>query len=101
MSEEKSTNIKAAPGVYLVEASQEESSVNYGKEENKKIIKGVIVDVGTDRDHDQGGKLVATLKAGATIWFLNYVENYDWFKEDGRKYYTVLFNDVRAYEEAK
>lgn len=94
--------IKAAPGIYLIQEIKEESSIVLGKPKDRKILKGIIIDVGENRDHDQGGKMIATFKKGDTIRFLNYVENYDFFEEmdeNGKtqRYYCVLFHDARAY----
>lgn len=91
--------LKAAPGIYLVEPFKEKNKLNLGTPKERKILKGIIVDVGENRDHDQGGKLISTLKAGTTIFFLNYAEHYDEFEEEGKTYYAVLFNDARAYIE--
>jgi co-chaperonin GroES (HSP10) len=94
-------NITAAPGIYLVEPFTEETTVNTGKESEKKLLKGTIVAVGADREHDSGGKMTAVYKKGDVIRFLNYQEAYDHFKEKDAEgkyhtYYVVLFNDVRC-----
>lgn len=97
--------ITAAPGIYLVEQIKDDTSVNTGKPTEKKLLKGKIVDVGANRDHDSGGKLIATYKVGDVIRFLNYQEDYDHFEEKDENgkyhtYYVVLFNDTRCkYEE--
>lgn len=88
--------IHAAPGIYLVEEIKEPSTINLGTPSDRKILKGKIIDVGENRDHDQGGKMLATYKPGDVIRFLNYQENYDYFEEDNKKIFVVLFNDVRA-----
>lgn len=92
----KKTSFTAAPGIYLVEEIKEQSSVNLGKPHDRKLLKGKIISVGEDRFHDAGGKMISTFKVGDVIRFLNYQESYDNFEEDGKRIYTVLFNDVRA-----
>lgn len=96
MTEEKPLIIKADAGTYLVEKIEEDQNLT-GAAKNKNILKGRILDIGGNRDHDHGGKLIATRKVGDIIWFLHYEQDYDWFKENGRKYFVVLFNDCRAY----
>lgn len=94
------TKISAAPGIYLILPLDEKSSVNLGKSSDKKLLKGKIVSVGDNRDHDQGGKMIATYKVGDIVFFLNYEANYDNFEAeiDGKttKIYCTLFNDCRA-----
>jgi len=98
-------HITAAPGIYLVEEIKEQTTINTGKPTEKKLLKGKIVSVGENRDHDSGGKMVATFKEGDIIRFLNYQEAYDHFDEKDEEgvyhtYYVVLFNDTRCkYEE--
>lgn len=99
MTDTKPPKIHAAPGIYLVELIEEKSKVNYGEPKNKPMLKGKILDVGEDRTHDAGGELRATLGVGDIIWFFSYVEGGDWFEEDKKRYYTVIFNDVRSYTE--
>lgn len=95
----------AAPGIYLVEEIKDNSSVNTGKPTEKKLLKGKILSVGENRDHDSGGKMVATFKVGDVIRFLNYQQDYDHFEEKDENgkyhtYYVVLFNDTRVlYQE--
>lgn len=91
--------IKADPGIYLIELFDKETKVNLGNTKEKQVLKGKIIDVGLDRDHDQGGKLTAARKAGEVVWFFSYVNGADFFEEGGKKYYTVLFNDARAHIE--
>jgi co-chaperonin GroES (HSP10) len=91
-------SIKAAPGIYLIQEIKEKNLVNTGTPKDKKILKGTIIDVGPNRDHDSGGKLISTFKVGDVVWFLNYQESYDWFEDGNVKYYCVLFNDTRAYQ---
>lgn len=88
--------IKAAPGIYLIEEIKEKTELNLGTPKDRKILKGKIIDVGENRDHDQGGKMIATFKIGDTVCFISYAENYDWFEENGKKLYAVLFHDTRA-----
>ena len=88
--------IKAASGIYIAVPIEEKSQVNLGKIEEKKLLKGKIIDVGNDRDHDSGGKMIADFKVGDVIYFISYSESYDWFIEDGQKYYCILFHDCRA-----
>lgn len=88
--------ITAAPGIYLVKEIKEESAINLGTPKDRKILKGIIISVGENRDHDSGGKMVATYVEGDIIRFLNYEESYDWFEEGGQKIHCVLFNDCRA-----
>lgn len=90
-------NIKAAPGIYLVELLEGDTTINLGKVAEKQVLKGRILDVGENRTHDQGGELKATFKKGDTIWFYSYVNGADFFEHKRVKYYTVIFNDVRAY----
>lgn len=96
--------IKAAPGIYLVELIEENAAVNVGDEKAKEVLKGRILDVGENRKHDQGGDLTATFKKGDTIWFFSYVNGADYFEHKyggkKKKYYTVIFNDCRAYIKA-
>lgn len=101
MPDNKNTSIKAAPGIYLIRLIENQSTnkVNIGDPKQKNIIKGEIIDVGLNRDNDNGGEMVATLKKGTIVWFLSFVDNADWFEEDKEKYYTVLFSDIRAYKE--
>ena len=94
-------SVKAAPGIYLIELLEEDGHVNVGQEKEKQVLKGRILDVGPDRKHDQGGDLVSTLHKGDIVWFFSYVNGADYFehKYEGKrkKYYTVIFNDCRAY----
>jgi co-chaperonin GroES (HSP10) len=90
-------SIKAAPGIYLIELLEDETAVNLGKTKEKQILKGRILDVGENRTHDQGGELKATFKNGDTVWFYSYVNGADFFVEKRIKYFTVIFNDCRAY----
>lgn len=94
-------SIKAAPGIYLVELIEDSTAVNTGSLKEKQVLKGRILDIGENRKHDQGGDLVATFKKGDIIWFFSYVNGADYFehKYEGKrlKYYTVIFNDCRAY----
>ena len=88
--------IHAASGIYIAIPIEEKSQVNLGKVEEKKLLKGKIIDVGNDRDHDSGGKMVADFKVGDVIYFISYSESYDWFEEEGQRYYTILMHDARA-----
>lgn len=94
------TNLTAAPGIYLVIPTEEKSPINLGKSSDKKLLKGKIFSVGSDRDHDSGGKMVATYEEGDVVYFLNYEAAYDNFEERINdkltKIYCVLFHDVRA-----
>ena len=90
------TSIKAASGIYIAIPIEEKSQVNLGKVEEKKLLKGKIIDIGEDRQHDNGGMMKADFKVGDTIYFISYSESYDWFEEDGQKYYCILFHDARA-----
>jgi co-chaperonin GroES (HSP10) len=101
MTDNKTTSIKAAPGIYLIKLidTLSKSTVNIGDTKQKNIIKGEIIDVGLNRSHDNGGEMIATLKKGTLVWFLSFVDNADWFEEDKEKYYSVLFHDIRAYKE--
>lgn len=90
------TKITAAPGIYIALPIEEKSQINLGKPKDKKLLKGKIIHVGADRDHDSGGRMEATFKEGDVIYFISYAEAYDWFEEDGQKYYAVLFHDARA-----
>ena len=92
--------ITAAPGIYLAIPIEEKVTINLGKSPEKKLLKGKIISVGANRDHDKGGKLISTYKKGDIVYFISYAENYDWFEEkiDGvlTKIYAVIFNDCRA-----
>lgn len=99
MTNTKSPKIHAAPGIYLVKLIEENRTVNIGTPPEKQILKGEIIDVGDDRTHDSGGELHATLQVGDTIFFYSYVNGADYFEENKEKYYSVLFNDARAYIE--
>lgn len=89
--------LKAAPGIYLVKLIKDKPTVNTGIQKDKKILKGEIVDVGDNRDHDQGGKLVSTFKKGTIVYFFSYVDGADVLEDGMDKYYCVIFNDCRAY----
>lgn len=91
--------IKADPGIYLVELIKETSPVITGDSSQKQVLKGRILDVGPNRSHDDGGKLESFRKVGDIIWFFSYVQGADNFEHEGKKYYTVLFNDARAHLE--
>lgn len=92
--------IKADPGIYLVEIIKDKSSVNLGTQKKRRILKGKILDVGSDRSHDQGGDLKAERKVGDIIWFFSYTdEDADSFEHEGETYHTVIFNDTRAHIE--
>ena len=91
--------IHAAPGIYLVELIEDKSAVDLGPTKDKQVLKGKILDVGANRQHDDGGEMVATRKAGDIVWFFSYVSGADFFKENSKKYYTILFNDTRAYDD--
>lgn len=100
MTVDKPLTIKADPGVYLVQLIKEESVVNTGAPKKRRVLKGKIIDVGPDRDHDQGGTLKSARKIGDIIWFFSYTdEDADSFEANGKVYHTVIFNDTRAHIE--
>ena len=88
--------ITAASGIYIAIPVEEKSQVNLGKVEEKKLLKGKIISVGADRQHDSGGMMKADYKVGDVIYFISYSEAYDWFEEDGKRYYTIIFHDARG-----
>ncbi len=88
--------IKPASGIYIATPIEEKSQVNLGTTEEKKLLKGKIIAVGANRDHDNGGKMEADFAIGDVIYFISYAEAYDWFEEENQKYYAVLFHDARA-----
>lgn len=92
-------SIKAAPGIYLISLIEEKSKVNFGQTTEKQILKGKIIDVGENRDHDDGGKMIATLQKGDIVWFFSYVQGADYLEIDKVRYYCTLFHDIRAYAE--
>ena len=88
--------LTAASGIYICLPVEEKSSINLGKAADKKLVKGKIVSVGKNRQHDSSGEMVAEYKVGDIIYFISYESAYDWFEEKGQKYYCVLFHDTRA-----
>ncbi len=95
--------LHAYPGTYLLEKIKETTSLNLGKTLSRHIIHGVIIDVGKTRTHDAGGKLEPFCEVGDTIFFINYgaEEKYEEFEWEGKTYYSVIFNDARAFIKGK
>lgn len=93
--------LKAYPGTYLLEKIKETTSVNLGNAKSKHVIYGRIIDVGKPRFHDAGGMLEPFCKAGDILFFINYGsdEKYEEFEWEGKTYFSVIFNDSRAYIE--
>lgn len=87
--------IKAAPGIYLIERIEEKSIVNIGQSKEKQILMGRILDVGPDREHDNGGMMKSFAKRGEIVAFFSYVDGADVSEYEKKKIYCVVFNDLR------
>lgn len=88
--------LQAAPGIYLIKLLKEESAVNVGSPKDRKILKGKIVSVGADREHDNGGMMKAVYKKGDIVFFFSYVDGADVFRYEKEDYYCVVINDMKA-----
>lgn len=93
--------LNPSPGVAIVKEIKEESisGLNTGAQQ-KRIIKGEIIEMGPDDMNNYGGIVEAKNygKKGDTIYFLSYYQEggYDKFKIDGTEYYLVKFGDFRV-----
>ncbi len=93
-------HIQPSPGIALILPIEEKSlsGLNTGVQQ-KRILKGVICEMGADDTNNYGGTIKAADygKENDTIYFLSYYQegNYDSVKINGEKYYLVKFGDFR------
>lgn len=89
-----------SPGVALVKPVEDKSEYLITGQEQKRIIKGEIVEMGADDTNNYGATVKADSygKKGDTIHFLSYYQEggYDQIKLDGELHYYVKFGDFRG-----
>lgn len=91
--------IKAYPGCYLVQLTEEEKKSDkpvFTTEKKGRLLTGKILHVGEPMEQKSGGTLKPKMKEGETIIFLSYEGDYDNLEIDDVKYYFVLFEDGRG-----
>ncbi len=92
------SSITPAPGIILIEPLEhQEQSLTLG--ENRSYInKGKIIAVGAPLPTLMNTTIPSPVKEGQICWFYGHDVDgpYDNFTEDGKKYYCVKFDDVRA-----
>lgn len=86
------------PGVILVEPIEEpKTGFILSKDSDSRLLRGQVIKVGADlQDGASLLKQTNYAEVGEQIVYLSYEGNYDWLEIQGKKYYLVLFKDVRV-----
>lgn len=92
-------SFKPAPGIIIAEYIEpfDKSSLTITSKSESRLLKGKIVAIGGDLTTPMGNIIQAEKygKVGNVLYFLSYEGNYDWRIIEGKKYYSIKFEDCR------
>lgn len=83
--------MQPAPSFILVEPLEEKTTFQIAKTEDQKTVKSKVIQIGADSQR-QGFTLTSPCKVGDVILHSSY--GYQDFKQDGKEYRVVRFDDV-------
>lgn len=99
------TTLQPAPGYIIVDTNNVESSssayYNPGKDQEKKVLRGKILAIGTPASSKYSGtpQPMDDIVVGDIVWFLSYGGDYDNALVDNRLLYFVNYSDYLAKEQ--
>lgn len=90
-------NITPYEGIYLVEPLEETAKVTLDPQQNRRVLKGKVIKVGSPLQTGEAKEILPRLAVGNTIYFLSYDDNYDNCTVNGQKVYFIKFQDARGF----